>query len=77
MDVAVTKSESSSASAPSPQYIKISCFSGDQSLGPRAFTIFILKKLDSIHGIVAEREDILAECYIARQGVDEECARWN
>ena len=28
-DVAVTKSESSSASAPSPQYIKISCFSGD------------------------------------------------
>lgn len=102
-DVAVTKSESS-ASAPSPHNIKISCFCGDSKsdatydvwryevecllnesykpetishairrslkgeasrvvmhLGPGASTISILKKLDSIYGIVAEREDILAE----------------
>ena len=44
-------------------------------LGPGASTISILKKLDSIYGIVAEREDILAEFYSGRQREDEECAR--
>ena len=46
-------------------------------LGPGASFISILKKLDSIYGIVAEREDILAEFYSARQIEDEECARWS
>ena len=46
-------------------------------LGPVASTISILKKLDSIYGIMAEREDILAEFYSARQREDDECARWS
>ena len=46
-------------------------------LGSGASTISILKTLDSIYGIVAEREDILAEFYNTRQREDDECARWS
>lgn len=46
-------------------------------LGPGASVTSILKKLDSIYGIVVEREDILAEFYSARQRDDENCAKWS
>lgn len=119
-DVAVRQVETSSVASPSPQFIKISFFSGDSKsdasydvwryevecllnesykpetishairrslkgeasrvvmhLGAGASTRSILDKLDSIYGTVAEREDILAEFYSARQREDEECARWS
>lgn len=119
-DVAGRPVETSSAASPSPQFIKISFFSGDSKsdasydvwryevecllnesykpetishairrslkgeasrvvmhLGAGASTRSILDKLDSIYGTVAEREDILAEFYSARQREDEECARWS
>lgn len=108
-DVAGRPVEISSAASPSPQFIRISFFSGDSKsdaydvwryevecllnesykpetishairrspkgeasrvvmhLGAGASTRSILDKLDSIYGTVAEREDILAEFYSARQ----------
>lgn len=44
-------------------------------LGVRIF--LIIQKLDSIYGIVVEKEDILLEFYSVRQREDEECVRWS